>query len=48
MYQLVSKNINQIVTSRNFRIDFADKYIKNLKNVLNVTSYNAMNKDCVT
>jgi hypothetical protein len=48
MYQSVSKNINRMVTSRNFRIDFADEYIENLKNVLNVTGYNAMNKDCVT
>jgi hypothetical protein len=37
-----------MVTSRNFRIEFADEYIENLKNVLNVTGYNAMKKDCVT
>jgi uncharacterized protein (UPF0297 family) len=48
IYQSVAKDINRIVISRNFRIEFANEYIENLKNVLNVTGYNAINKDCVT
>lgn len=48
MYQSVSKEINRMVNFRNFRVEFADEYIENLKHVLNITGYNAMNKDYIT
>jgi hypothetical protein len=37
-----------MVNSRNFHTEFAEEYIENLKHVLNITGYNAMNKDCIT
>jgi len=47
LYQSVSKEINMLVESRNFRCDFADEYVEALKQALDATGYNAARNDCI-